>query len=540
MTSESHSPPPPDALFLGFDFSTQSLKATTVDEQLNVVHEAALNFEKDLPEFGAKDGVHRGPDGLTVTSPTLMWVAAFDLLLGRMKDEGFDFGRVVAVSGSGQQHGSVYWQQGARRLLQGLQPGRPLAEQLDDAFAVADSPIWMDSSTTAQCRHLEETLGGAQAVAELTGSRAYERFTGNQIAKVAQNQPAAYARTERISLVSSFAASLLLGDYAAIDAGDGAGMNLMDLRKKIWAHAALEACAPGLADRLGNIVPSHAGLGRIHPFFVKEYGFRPDCLVIAFSGDNPCSLAGLRLEHPGEIAISLGTSDTVFAALSEPSPSASEGHIFANPVDPEGYMALVCYKNGSLTREDIRDRCAHGSWDEFNQALADTPPGNNGNLGYFRKEPEITPPILTPGADRFDANDRPVDSFPPETEIRAVVEGQFLSMRLHGSNIGIQATRILATGGASANPALLQIIADVFGVPVHTASRPNSASLGAAYRALHGWRCSHGAFVPFADALGSAPRLLLAAEPEPTAHSICSSLLERYRNLEQQLVNAGQ
>ena len=37
-----------------------------------------------------------------------------------------------------------------------------------------ESPIWMDSSTEEQCRSLEELCGGAQTVADKTGSRAYE------------------------------------------------------------------------------------------------------------------------------------------------------------------------------------------------------------------------------------------------------------------------------------------------------------------------------------------------------------------------------
>ncbi len=41
-----------------------------------------------------------------------------------------------------------------------------------------NSPVWMDSATTVQCRRLEEALQGPQRVAEITGSRAYERFTG--------------------------------------------------------------------------------------------------------------------------------------------------------------------------------------------------------------------------------------------------------------------------------------------------------------------------------------------------------------------------
>ena len=71
----------------------------------------------------------------------------------------------------------------------------------------------------------EKAVGGPLALAHLTGSRAYERFTGNQIAKIAgaPATKAAYAATERISLISSMMASLLLGDYAPIDFSDGCG-----------------------------------------------------------------------------------------------------------------------------------------------------------------------------------------------------------------------------------------------------------------------------------------------------------------------------
>ena len=57
-------------------------------------------------------------------------------------------------------------------------------------------------------------------------------------------------------------------------------------------------------------------------------------------------------------------------------------------------------------------------------------------------------------------------------QVRAVVEGQFLSMRLHAESIGIsQPRRLIATGGASANPALCQVLADVFGAPVFVAAQ---------------------------------------------------------------------
>lgn len=527
-------------LFLGLDSSTQSLKAVAIDADLQIAHEESVNFDADLPDFGTEGGVHHHADGLTVTSPALMWVAALDLLLSRMQSTGFEFARVVAISGSGQQHGSVFLKRGARQTLARLDPDKPLRVLLAEAFSVTDSPIWMDSSTGDQCAKREEALGGAQATADLTGSRAYERFTGNQIAKIYETQPAAYADAERICLVSSFIPSLLAGDYVAIDAADGAGMNLMDIRKRAWSQPALDCTAPELRPRLGAVVASHTVVGAIHPYFVDRYDLSPTCKIIAFSGDNPCSLAGLRLQHSGDIAISLGTSDTMFGSLTDPQPSASEGHIFANPVDPEGYMAMVCYKNGSLTREHVRDNFADGTWDGFNAVLAQTPPGNNGYIGFYIKEPEITPPILTPGTHRFDAAGAAVDAFADGADVRAVVEGQFLSMRLHGGNIGIRPESILATGGASANEAIVRVLSNVFGAPVYTAEIPDTASLGAAYRAVHGWRCQQaGEFVAFSEVMANAPAFRKCADPDKAAHEAYTAMLTRYAEHEATVIAAA-
>ena len=331
-------------VFLGLDSSTQGLKALAVDAEGRPMFEKSVSYDRDLPKYRTEGGVHRHPDGRTVTAPPIMWAEALDLLFERMADDRFPFGHVAAVSVSGQQHGSVYWRRGAGLRLDRFENHRPIAPQLTEAFAVEESPIWMDSSTTEECREREAAMGGAQALAEITGSRAYERFTGNQIARIAKRHPETYAATERISLVSSFMATLLAGAYAPIDWSDGSGMNLLDIRAKRWDPKSLAVTAPGLAERLGEPVPSHSSVGRLAPYWRTRYGFSDQAILIAASGDNPCSLAGLGLRQSGDVAISLGTSDTLFAALREPRPSGREGHIFVNPVDPDGYMALLCWK----------------------------------------------------------------------------------------------------------------------------------------------------------------------------------------------------
>uniref|UniRef100_A0A8C9YM08 Xylulose kinase n=1 Tax=Sander lucioperca TaxID=283035 RepID=A0A8C9YM08_SANLU len=468
-------------VYLGFDFSTQQLKVVAIDENLNVVHQNNVQFDSELPEFRTQGGVHIHGDRLTVTSPVLMWVKALDLLLDKAKRAGLDFSRVRALSGSGQQHGSVYWRRGASETLQNLDPDQNLHQLLQGSFSLGDCPVWMDSSSSQQCQDLQAAAGGALRLADITGSRAYERFTGNQIAKLRQTRPDEFQDTERISLVSSFAASLFLGGYAAIDYSDGSGMNLLDIRSRSWSEICLEATAPHLDRLLGAPLPSTSVLGPVSSYFVRRHGFSESCRVAAFTGDNPASLAGMRLQ-PGDIAVSLGTSDTVFLWIQQPRP-ALEGHVFCNPVDWRAFMALLCFKNGSLTRERIRNECAGGSWELFSAALRDTPLGNNGNIGFYFDSMEITPPAV--GVHRFDSDDNKVGGDPVE-EVRALLEGQFLSRRLHAERLGYSIrTRVLATGGASSNQEILQVLSDVFNAPVYTIDVSNSACLGSGYRALH-------------------------------------------------------
>ena len=97
-------------------------------------------------------------------------------------------------------------------------------------------------------------------------------------------------------------------------------------------------------------------------------------------------------------------------------------------------MALLCYKNGSLTREKIRDRCANGNWDEFNNALKQTRPGNNGCIGMYFIDQEIIPNRR--GIYRWNKEDKQVDSFAPDIEVRALIEGQFIAKKIHAESLG--------------------------------------------------------------------------------------------------------
>ena len=95
-------------LFLGLDLSTQQLKAIVITEDTSVVHESAVDFTRDLPQYGTTNGVTAGPGTGEVTSPVAMWVHALDLLMERAHASGVDASRVVAISGAGQVCLQIY------------------------------------------------------------------------------------------------------------------------------------------------------------------------------------------------------------------------------------------------------------------------------------------------------------------------------------------------------------------------------------------------------------------------------------------------
>lgn len=530
-------------LFLGLDSSTQSLSAIVIEVKSSgssgeisreIVHELSLNFDREFPGYGTKSGVLPHEDPAVVHSSPVLWAEALDTIFGRLREAGVPLDRIDAISGAGQQHGSVYLREGALEALARLDPERPLAPQVEPLLSRSTSPIWMDSSTSSQCEAITAALGGAQELAELTGSRAFERFTGPQIRKFHETDPAAYGETARIHLVSSFLASLLLGGDAAIDPGDGSGMNLLDLAEGNWSPAALEATAPGLGEKLPEVKPSSTVLGTVSEYFVQRHGLSKSTAVVAWTGDNPSSLIGLGLVEPGHVAISLGTSDTLFGYMPEMRvDEGGEGHVFGAPTGD--FMSLICFLNGSLAREEVRDR--HGlDWAAFDRALEATPPGNGGGVLLPWFAPEITPSVSEPGP-RYHG----LGPEETEREVRAVVEAQAASMALHSRWMGVETKKILATGGASANRRILQVLADVFGAEVRPSEVPQTSALGAALRAWHAWSLDQGREVPWprivaGQGSGSTGEVI---RPRPELAPLYGRFLELYRACEAHALEGG-
>jgi xylulokinase len=472
--------------YLGLDLSTQSLSALVVDvDTCAVVYEKSVNFGTDLPEYHSPQGFLSSSEPPVYCADPLMWCAALDLLFTRMCDEGFDFSQIKAVSGSAQQHGSVYCNAAAYESSR-WSSGERLVEIVAPLLARKHAPIWMDSSTTRECREIADAVGGDEVLCQKSGSVAIERFTASQIRKFAKELPHAYAETGVIHLVSSFLTSLLAGVSSYIDTADGAGMNLLNLETQQWDEALCEATAPDLGKKLPTPVPSDAQAGFISPYLREKYGFDEHCIVTVCSGDNPNSLVGLGASEAGTAVISLGTSDTLMAAFSEPvTDPRGYGHVFCNPAG--GYMCLLCFSNGSLAREKVRDEFSL-TWPEFNEACigaGERLDSSNMMIPFYVAEttPRTAHPKVAYAGEEVFTSRQSADK-----AVQAVVESQMANMKLHSAWALRSLKKIKITGGASRSDGICQIVADTFQVPVERFEVSNSAGLGAALRAAS----SHG------------------------------------------------
>jgi len=109
-----------------------------------------------------------------------------------------------------------------------------------------------------------------------------------------------------------------------------------------------------------------------------------------------------------------------------------------------------------------------------------------------------------------------------------------MAMSIHSRWMEVSIDTISATGGASANRDILQVMADVFDAPVSQLVVGNSACLGAALRAYHGAVTASGSVIPWEDVIAGfvAPQADGAIRPVPKHVGAYATLRQRYEEFE--------
>ena len=309
-------------------------------------------------------------------------------------------------------------------------------------------------------------------------------------------------------------------------------MNLWDIKAGTWNEKLMSLISgpestDDLKQKLGHVSEDSGGsLGTIGNYFVHRYGFDPSCSIASFTGDNPATILALPL-RPLDAIVSLGTSTTFLMSTPKYKPDPAV-HFFNHPTTAGLYMFMLCYKNGGIARERVRDAINSGSsskgWDEFDRIALNSPvlgqseEGSSMRLGLYFPRPEIVPNVPA-GEWTFDYNsgtqvltETESGWNRPRDDARAIIESQMLSLRLRsrglvespGNNLPPQARRIYLVGGGSLNTAIPKIAGEVLGGSegiYRLDFGENACALGAAYKAV--WATERQPGQTFEDLIGA-------------------------------------
>jgi xylulokinase len=481
-------------LVLGVDSGTQSTKVLVVNARDGAV------VGEGSRAYGLIAGL---PQGAKEQHPHTWRDAAGQSIIEALKQAKAAPQEVAALGVSGQQHGFV-----------------PLDKEGE---VIRPAKLWCDTSTASECDQITNKLGGVKAVIEEIGNAILPGFTASKILWLKRKEPKNFARLATVLLPHDYLNFWLTGNKV-MEYGDASGTALLDVKKRQWSRAVLQAIDSGLERALPPLTASDRPGGTLQESTARELGLSEKVLVSAGGGDNMMGAIGTGNTVEGVVTASFGTSGTIYACAERPVIDR-EGEIAAFCDSTNRWLPLLCTMNVTVATEMVRTdfKMTH---EEFAGEAAKAPPGSDGLMLLPYLEGERTPNVPNGTGVWFGANQK---TFTAAHFARAAMEGVTLGMnyglrRLR--QLGVKPRQIRVTGGGAKSKLWRQIMADVFDAEVVTVKVSEGAAYGAALQALWCWRLHRGERVKISDITGQFVQLNKgeAAHPEKASVSLYRDL----------------
>jgi xylulokinase len=387
-----------------------------------------------------------GGDGASETDPATWWGAlrAALAVTGLAEEVG-------AISVAAQQHG----------LVVSDDAGEPLRPAV----------LWNDTRSAREAQELREVFG-AEGWAERIGVVPVPSFTVTRWVWLHRSEPEMAAATASVRLPHDWLTERLCG-RGVTDRGDASGTGWWSTRDEEYAPEvlALVELDPAL---LPTVLGPRQPAGEVTPAAARELGLSNGVLVGPGTGDNMGAALGLGLA-PGEPAISLGTSGTAYAAMSERAVDPS-GTIAGFADATGGFLPLAATLNCTLAVDRV------AAWLGLDREAA-AERTTAVLLPYF--DGERTPNL--PRAAGIVAGLR--QGTTREEILLAAYEGAVASLvealqllETHGSGLDPDAA-ILLVGGGARGRVWQRVVARVCGRPLQVPDAEELVALGAAAQA---------------------------------------------------------
>ena len=476
-----------DEVFIGVDIGTTSTKAIAIDRAGRTRGRHEVGYPLLTPD-----------DATAEQDPVVIREAVFDGL--RVLMAALPGARVRGLSFSSAMHSLI---------------------ALDaEGNALTPCITWADTRSHRQAEALRATSAG-DSVYAATGTPIHPMTPLCKLIWLREEHPGLHHRAHRFVSIKEFVLLALTGVLAA-DASLASATGLFDIRARQWHPEAL-ALAGIDAGQLAPPVPTRHRIPALLPAAADTIGLPIDTPVIVGASDGCLANLGVDALEPGRLAVTIGTSGAVRIATRR-ADFDTAGGLFSYILDDKTYIQGGPINNGGIVYQWFAERFPGGSPLDMDALLREAgalPAGADGLL--------CIPYLLGERAPYWNARARGV-YFGISIQhtlahfLRAALEGVIFTLYAIAERLAANApavTALHATGGFVHSPLWTQILADVFGTPVHLLATGDASALGAC---ILGWEAV-GEPLPreALDALFAVDRV---CQPDADRHF---AYMDRYR-----------
>ncbi|HPD15600.1 MAG TPA: FGGY-family carbohydrate kinase [Planctomycetota bacterium] len=450
----------PTTVITGWDFSTGAVKCLAFDLAGRVLAEVRL--PTDLWREGDEEGISE---------------------LNLMQLEGQARASTRAIAARLRELGRLAdWAAG------GISATHHTAGRIDrDIVQVRRAICWNDHSLAKYNALGLERLGGQDRVRQLIGGPWAIRYSLSHLVKdEAKLSETDWRRTWRILPHGPLSAGFLTGNYDVTSVSAAASTGLMDLRRRKWCKAMLDALESpayrALAwKQLPRIIHHFIPLGPLAQHVALEAGIDPRRRPLLFptSDDQQAGLVGGGAVDSGQMAVILGNSAVVNSSSKQ---LPARGNLDVMALNWGPFLYMRCYNNGAQFLDQVVG--AKPDWKALGDAARACPPGCNGVavMPFVAPEPSLGVDAAKAGLRWFGPTDASAG-----VKFRASLEAIAYLIRRgveEHEQAGQTITRITVSGGIARSDLMCEILATVLGRRLERLESDEGPALGAAVTAL--------------------------------------------------------
>lgn len=478
--------------FIGIDLGTSSLKTLLVKETGEILALAARDYQFDSPYPGYAE-----------QDPEIWWQACVATVREVMQKSAVDPRDIKSVSFSGQMHGLV-------TLDKDLNPVRPAI-------------LHCDTRSGAQVNSLK-ALFSQDEIRNFMMNPIYTGFLLPSLMWVREAEPYNFAKVKSVCLPKDYIKMKMTGEVSS-DYSDAAATLAFDIPGLHWSEAILRRVDLP-ATLFPKIVETTAVVGRVSGIAAEQLGLSEHTLVIAGGGDQAMQSLGNGMVNPLDTTVNIGSAGQVCFQIDRPVINPDMNTNMFCGYSKDRWILYGATMSAGLCLKWWNSVIGKRPYTELNKEVNQVPIGSGGLifLPYLNGErtPHLNPALrsLFVGINQNTTQAHMT---------RAVMEGITFSLYECMEicrNLGFESKTLVASGGGARSPQWLQILADVFNLPIRVTVNEEQASLGAAIIAAAG----AGIYASLEEGCGRVIRYQdQVFQPNHANHSVYLELLSLFK-----------